>query len=218
MKCRSWKISEEEAERKRQAKELIEKFLDYADKVAEEAVQRKREELGKAHDEEIKKLKQLTDVADAERKECRTALAVGNSWSCDAKAAGRFPDTEWWVIRARQKKVCGFVSSIVEIAFKMPGNTVLYDHEMPQPFQARVWFWHILTIVNEFPSLSPMFIRKDQILAYFHERPSDDRGTHSLQRPAQGWMGKVTGRARGDRWVPGTTGCHVHTYILIQLI
>jgi len=125
MKCRSWTISEEEAERKRQAKELIEKFHDYADKVAEEAVQRKREELGKAHDEEIKKLKQLTDVADAERKECRTALAVGNSWSCDAKAAGRFPDTEWWVIRARQKKVCGFVSSIVEIAFKMPGNTVL---------------------------------------------------------------------------------------------
>ena len=88
---RKLKEREEAAERKRQeaeekAKELRE-LLDYADQAAEEAVQRKREELEQAHAEEIQKLRQLTDVADAQEKEAQTKAAQLHQQLAEAEAA-----------------------------------------------------------------------------------------------------------------------------------
>ena len=85
------KEREEEAERKRheaeeKAKELRE-LLDYADKAAEEAVQRKRQELEKAHDEEVKKLRQLTEVADAQQKEAQAKATELHQQLATAEAA-----------------------------------------------------------------------------------------------------------------------------------
>eukprot|EP00438_Fugacium_kawagutii_P013342 Skav233511 [mRNA] locus=scaffold2242:27440:30105:- [translate_table: standard] len=85
------KEREEEAERKRQeaeekAKELRE-LLDYADRAAEEAVQRKREELEKGYDDEISKLRQLAEVADAQQKEAQAKASELHQQLAQAEAA-----------------------------------------------------------------------------------------------------------------------------------
>ena len=88
---RKLKVREEEAERKRheaeeKAKELRE-LLDYADQAAEEAVNRKREELEKAHEDEIQRLRHLTDAADQQQKEAHAKAVELHEQLAQAEAA-----------------------------------------------------------------------------------------------------------------------------------
>ena len=91
MKCRSSRNVKRKQNGRRQeaegkAKELRE-LLDYADQAAEEAVQHKRQELEKAHEEEINKLRQLTDVADAQQKEAQAKAIELHQQLAEAEAA-----------------------------------------------------------------------------------------------------------------------------------